>query len=114
MKKYLKQILVSIFLLLIFIFGNSCNAMELKERKYSSQYEEWLQLSEEERKNTVQPNKYTINITEENIPKQQFIAQMRLLSTENNSQFDLRDKIEIKVKNQENTSECWAFAMTTV
>ena len=114
MQKYLKRILVSIFLLLIFIFGNSCNAMELKERKYSSQYEEWLQLSEEERKNTVQPNKYTINITEENTPKQQFIAQMRLLSTENNSQFDLRDKIEIKVKNQENTSECWAFAMTTV
>ena len=40
MQKYLKRILVSIFLLLIFIFGNSCNAMELKERKYSSQYEE--------------------------------------------------------------------------
>ena len=114
MKKYLERILVSIFLLLIFIFSNSCNAMELEERKYNSQYEEWLQLSEEERKNTVQPNKYTINITEENIPKQQFITKMRVLSTENNSQFDLRDKIEIKVKNQENTSECWAFAMTTV
>lgn len=30
-----------------------------------------------------------------------------------NTQFDLRDRIDIEVKNQKSTQECWAFASTT-
>lgn len=45
------------------------------------------------------------------LTKDSVLTQKRLLA---NTQFDLRDKIDIEIKNQSSSSACWAFATNTV
>ena len=85
--------------------------------EYSDEYKEWLNLSEEERKNTLEPRKYDIVVgtkddssylTEvDNLFKVQ-----QLLKANLSDEYDLREVIpdNVKIRNQMDTNSCWAFA----
>lgn len=84
---------------------------QLQTLETTKQYQEWSQLSEEQKNNVIVPPKYEIQIKPNNIEILRSIASSRIL--DDNSIFDLRDNISVKLKNQMNTSQCWAFATTT-
>lgn len=76
--------------------------------KYSDKYIQWLGLSEEEKAKTIPPAMYVKEInTNNNLAKRN----IRLLSI--NSKYNLLDTINLKVKNQMDTNQCWAMATTT-
>ena len=76
--------------------------------KYSDKYIQWLGLPEEEKAKTIPPAMYVKEInTNNNLAKRN----IRLLSI--NSKYNLLDTINLKVKNQMDTNQCWAMATTT-
>lgn len=71
----------------------------------------WNSLSEEEKANSVMPNFY--NVT--SIKRKQnsnFLKELKL-SASPNSSYRLNDYINLKVKDQTGTSECWAMALSS-
>lgn len=111
MRKHLKQMIGVILLFAIFMMGNQSKAIDFELKEYSEKYQEWTNLPQEIRENTIEPAQYTIDIQSSNIEIAS-IVNTRLRGL--NSQFDLRDNITIQVKNQKSTMECWACSTTTV
>lgn len=109
-KKFSKLLLTMIIVICVW-GGKNTYAMELELKEPTKQYKEWLNLAEEEREKTVEPSRYSIEIEQTNIEKVRSIANLRLMG--DNSSFDLRENISIILKDQKQTSQCWAFAMTT-
>ena len=75
---------------------------------YTKAYIEWLKLPEEERKNTLQPRMFTKDMSD---TQKTSLAATRLKVS---SKYDLRESINVKLKDQKQTGTCWAFATTTV
>jgi len=72
-------------------------------RPYSKEYLEWVALPEEERKNTIAPPMHEM----------EYVAKetMMLMSTSTlPATYNLKNDINITIKNQGNTNQCWAFA----
>ena len=113
MKKILRKDLIKISLLTIImlvISFNYTNAVQVQLNKdYTEEYKKWLQLPEEERKNYIEPAKYSINYTSKKEDNRLFNTRSGL-----KSKYSLSSDINVKVKNQQDTSSCWAFSTTTV
>lgn len=110
-KKICKTVIIAISFLGIIGIFQDVSATQLQIQETTKQYKEWTQLSEEEKDNVVVPPKYEIQIKPNNVEKLRSTASMRIL--DDNSKFDLRESISVKLKNQMNTTQCWAFATTT-
>ena len=98
------------FTLLLFILlgiGQISYGAELELVPYNTAYEEWLQLPEEEREGTISPPMYVQTYTMEN--EHNFMTRMLGASIS----YNLKNDISLKVKNQQETEQCWAFAATT-
>lgn len=98
---------------------------------FTEEYLEWNSLSDEEKENTIIPRISVRNIPEKfNLDdldnthglREQVVngifeknAKKALVSANGYqfSRYRLDDKINVNVKNQENTNECWAFSMTS-
>ena len=71
-----------------------------EKQEYSELYKEWLKLSDEEKKSTIEPSKYDIPLSSfdltapENLPEK----------------YNLKDHIMIQVKNQGAYGTCYAFS----
>ncbi len=80
--------------------------------EYTEEYKAWLNLTDEEQKNSVMPRMYdTSNYSSDskvNVLKSAIFSP-RLTAT-NYTKYDLRDDININVRNQGGTGSCWAFA----
>ena len=109
-KKHINNIIFVLMILLIFYFGEKVYAEEiqLEAKPLSEKYIEWTELSREERENTIEPQLYTKKI-ESAIYHQSPISRNLGAS----SKYNLRDTISLKIKNQMQTEQCWAFAATT-
>lgn len=103
MKKFYKIILTII--ILNFICNISmANTNNIKEIEYSLKYTKWLELSDEEKENSIMPSMYTINLddnynleagaNEENLP----------------TSYNTADYINITVRDQGITDSCWAIS----
>ncbi len=131
----MKKFYVSIILIIALIFGGLWNAnksfaqenevSDEEYEKYSEAYKEYLKLSDEEKaKLEVIPRKYNIPLdmlyedeeeTNTFSSKVQKIVQFVKGGPDNEEEeipayFNLREIIEIPVKNQEGYGLCWAFA----
>ncbi len=89
---------------------------EVKEAKYSEEYEKWLQLDDEEKQKVVKPRKYDIiqnydNSTYIKNIDNVFKAQ-QLVKAAIPTKYDLRSVIpeNLKVRDQMQTNACWAFS----
>ncbi len=87
----------------------------IEKVEYTSEYENWLKLPDEEKQNYVIPKRYEISTydntnycTRSNALKSSLISSKLMISNYKN--YDLRDCISIQVRNQENTGQCWAIA----
>ena len=114
----------SIFIL--FSTTSFATSIEDIEAKYSTEYKKWLELSEEEKINTPLPNTYTAELpetlvkefTKDDMPS--ILKEMRnrkenfsldnLSASYTDSRYSLKDDIEIDIKNQGITNQCWAFS----
>lgn len=88
--------------------------VELKELEYTDEYQNWLNLSEEEKSKSLQPKKYSIETNNED-----YLGAMNnpfklnyLLSKSNDTRYSLQDVIgdNTKIRNQGSTELCWDFA----
>ena len=96
-----------IFLNLIFL-SNNIYASEIVTGTYSKKYEQWLALPEEERKNTIPPSPINIRNNEDNNIFTIFKSTLKAFQVP--KRYDLREHINVEVKNQMDTGECWAFS----
>lgn len=115
--KRLKKILIStVFLniVLMMLFTNSVKASSVSNKittkEYSERYKEYLNLSEDKRKNALAPAMYDVGIPINTCNNPLYKA--RMLRAGVNTRFTLQNVIpeNIQIKNQMQTSSCWAFA----
>lgn len=116
MKKLKKILSSSIFLgvLLTAVLENNVNASSftdsIKEKEYSQSYKNYLQLSDEEKKNVIEPMKYDTGIPA--VTYKNPMLRAKMLRAGVNSKFSLNDLIptNLTIRNQMQTNSCWAFA----
>lgn len=102
LKKIFIGMSTSVFLA---IGASNIYAVDLVEMPYSDKYIQWISLSEEERKNTIEPSKYNIDV-----PKVKTELREKLLFASLESSYDLRDHVSIPVNNQGSLGCCWTFS----
>ncbi len=105
-----KRIAILIIFLIILFSGNSVFANEVKKGNYSKKYEEWLQLTDEEKSKTIPPLTVNLRKSKETITDQ---YRNLLKNTTIPKKYDLREHINVEVKNQMETGSCWAFSATS-
>lgn len=121
MKKSLIKI-VSLFLITLtmfsfgLVFASTELESKLKRDEYSEEYEQWLQLSDEEKEKTIEPRKYDIVTQKDN---QTYLKELnnvfrvqQLLRATISANYNLKDVIpeNVTIKNQMATNSCWTFA----
>ena len=105
----------------MFLFSSVAFAEEYSEPEieYSKSYEEWLKLSKEEREKTTMPPMfdvpyYTRDVESNDYFENQYNSILKAIA-ENTEEYRLdEDGVEVKVKDQGYTNECWAFSLTSV
>ena len=83
----------------------------------SESYKKWLELPEEERKNTIMPNITSNNLSEkEEKSANSFFSGIKNIwaKATTPNKYILTDEINVPIKHQGSTMECWAFSMTSV
>ena len=100
---------ITIFILLNIAQTVSAEEVQFKAGNINQKYIEWSELPDEERDNTIAPS-----LTVKNIETNQLINRRALVNNLGASvKYNLRDTINLKIKNQKNTDFCWAFSTTT-
>lgn len=116
MKKLKKTItiitLLSLMLILLVspkVFATDV-ANLFQKKEYSEDFKKYLELSDEEKNNTIMPRMYDIENTRNISKNPLYIA--RMLKSSINPRYSLRDIIpnNTVIRNQQQTNSCWAFA----
>ena len=110
MKKQKVALILFIFMLLLSIPIFAFASIEVGE-EYSPLYLKWEKLSEEEKEKSVMPFPYIIS-WERNIKNNTSLFALKAVASA--SRYSLADDIDIPVKNQMSTEECWAFTANTL
>ena len=121
MKNNLKKLL-SLFIIIIAIFSlnivyaEDIYSINAEQVEYSEEYKKWLNLDEEERKNTVEPRKYDILTNKDNTTYLKNMTNVfkagSLLRASIPTTYNLKDIIpeNVVIRDQMQTNSCWAFA----
>ena len=117
MKKLVKIMVFTMLILLTCLSINSkAVTTDIKRTEYSDKYKEYLNLSDEEKKNVIEPSRYEPIYSDEDSglvgENKNVFRSMKAVRNSMASAYDLRDIIQsnLKIKNQETTNTCWAFA----
>ena len=116
----LKIISVIVICTIIFsvsqVFANSDFSNLIGKAEYSEKYKNWLNLSDEERMETIEPIKYNVIPYQSN---EQYLKSMNnifkarnLLRNSLDTRYSLQDIIpeNMLIRNQMQTNTCWSFA----
>ena len=112
-------ILLAIILLQPQVLANKISDIEkIAKQEYTEEYKEWLELPENERKTRLEPRKFDVEYETDystylkGINNKIKVAE--LLKSSNNGYYNLKDYISksVKIKDQQQTNMCWAFAGT--
>ena len=115
MKRTNKIILIFIAIMLLWVGVAICSTDNSNTYKYniiekSDQFEQWEQLSNEERKNTIQPLYSNISF-KQTIKRSLYNTLLQQSALE--ERYNLADSINMVVKDQQSTGACWAFSATS-
>lgn len=125
-KEKAKVIFAVTFLAGIFITGNVFAATTELKLNTSNDYDDWNQLTSEEKKYTVMPRTYDVEIPDSILSKyevntaipsvlNQLLGNIESpldnIGSVNDSKFNLADEMNIRVEHQGSTTECWAFSL---
>ena len=118
MKKII-GIIIFFILILISNLNVQAESLELKE-SYTNQFSEWINSNSEEIEEKNMPSIYSVKIPDDYIEKNtnkeekgffNFIKKIFGIGTVKESRYVLSDYINLEVKNQMQTSSCWAFSI---
>ena len=118
MKKGIRILLILIFVFILVNTGIYADESGIAITKvpYSQEYEEWLKLPQELREKRVAPQMYDVDESvinslnnSNNISKGRRMVRKSSLP----DKYNTLDEMNIKVKNQDTRSICWAFAFTS-
>ncbi len=125
MKKHIRKLTIILFILIFTISFSSVYASNnlqdlLNTVEYSENYKKYLELSDDEKSNVIEPLKYDIKPQQTNSNKLRTMRNplktFQLLKSSLQNKYSLKDKIpdNVKIRNQMDTNSCWAFAYTGV
>lgn len=114
MKKQNKSLIIILLVLILIsissqkIYASNTNLFQKTE--YSEEFKKWLELSDEEKENSIIPRMYEIENTKSVSKNPLNIA--RMLKASNSTRYSLKNIIpaNLAIKNQQQTNSCWAFA----
>lgn len=112
-QKIIRIIILILGLILLLnqkVLANSSTEL-FKKVEYTDEFKNWLELSEEQKKNTIMPRMYKVKNT--NIVSKNPLHLARMLKASINSRYSLKDIIpaNIVIKDQKQTNTCWTFAV---
>ena len=117
MKRNLRKIFIIFMVFLCVILTNKVYAekLEVTVPEMTENYKEWVKLSEKEKKKTIEPLAFPIIF---NNKSQSYnssrVSMLNNLKSSLGTNYNLKDEITLKVKNQEKTNRCWAFSLSSV
>ena len=122
MKKIIKLIPILIIITIVFELSNISFATTNEKKStisinLSEDFKNWNKLSEEEKDNVIMPMATSTNIDEEdknNANSFLFGVQNLFAKASIPTKYSLTEDINVPVKHQGTTGECWAFSMTSV
>lgn len=110
-KKY-RIILLLLVLVSLPIFSMAEEKLDLPQ--YTEEYKRWLELSEEERKNCIEPQPYQLNVENDTQTIQPFSIDRDMNAFASYLPESYIRPYFGNVKNQRATNACWAYSATTV
>ena len=122
MKKIIKLIPILIIITIVFELSNISFATTDEKKStisinLSEDFKNWNKLSEEEKDNVIMPMATSTNINEEdknNANSFLFGVQNLFAKASIPTKYSFTEDINVPVKHQGTTGECWAFSMTSV
>lgn len=111
-KKIMCLIIVMLFSICITNQLYASEKLELDKEKLTEDYKKWESLPENDKKNYIQPLPFSTDLTVEDIGEGDKNAKLKSSSLP--TSYSLKDDIELKVRNQQSTEECWAFTTTNL
>lgn len=109
MKKLTRKILLLVIAIVMLLSARVFAAEEFKAIEKSEEFEKWENLSEEERKNAIQPAYNELKI-EDSLKRSTYNQLRSVGDSQLESRYFLNDNI---LKNQQQTGLCWAFSFTS-
>ena len=123
MRKNIFKIIVITIVLLVIIgicsfsktYAAKSSGLSDTLEEYTEEYQNWLELSDEEKSETLEPRKYDVIVRKDNTTYLNELTNVfklqRLLTASVSDSYDLRDIIpeNVTIKNQASTNACWAF-----
>ena len=76
-------------------------------------FKKWENLSEEERKNTIQPMIYKVDL-KSSILRSKYNNILGKYTSNMETRYDIREQLNLSVKNQKMTGSCWAFSFSSM
>lgn len=113
--KYLKITLLSsiIGLIMMGTVSFATANVTMPKEKTTEAYQRWQALSDEEKKNYIEPKQYSLDI-DESVRMSMYNKFTRGVGSSSiGNSYNLYNDIKFKIKDQKTTNECWAFATTT-
>lgn len=112
-RRKITNIIILLIIILIITLSKECFAFDntsIKKVEYSDEFKEWLQLSEEEKENVIQPRMYDVIYTSS--VSESPLYRAKALYARINSRYSLKDIIpsNLTIRNQMQTGSCWTFA----
>ena len=122
MKKTIRKIYLCFIITILFTTGIALgNDTNLENKEYTEIYKKWLELSDEQKENVIEPSKYNfyskdtkeeIQLANQKMNLKSLVKMAKSSTYATSPKFSLKTLIDnnLEIKDQKSTNFCWAFA----
>lgn len=122
MKKTIRKIYLCFIITILFTTGIALgNDTNLENKEYTEIYKQWLELSDEQKENVIEPSKYNfyskdtkeeIQLANQKMNLKSLVKMAKSSTYATSPKFSLKALIDnnLEIKDQKSTNFCWAFA----
>ncbi len=115
MKRNKKIVIIFIIFITSILIANHKYAndkIEIEKNTLTEEYKRWENLPQSEKKNYIQPLPFSVELETNNNQINNLYTRLR--SSVLPTKYSLKNDIELVVRDQKNTGECWAFTTTNL